>query len=172
MNISLSDLMDYTDWERQKWHEWLRKQDEQVLKISLGTNGDGRFERIGDWIRHIFSAEKRYVDRLSERPLTDTASIPADNVEALFAFGRESRNALRQLLQTASEPYWNAPQQFKLMSSVITATPKKIVTHVLIHEMRHWAQIATLFRLNGLKHNELHDFLVSPAMGGEWRREQ
>jgi hypothetical protein len=41
----------------------------------------------GDLVRHIFSAEKRYVERLSDRPLTDTASIPNDNLEALFGFG-------------------------------------------------------------------------------------
>jgi uncharacterized damage-inducible protein DinB len=47
---------------------------------------------------------------------------------------------------------------------------QEIVTHVLLHEIRHRAQIATLFRLNGLK-ADFHDFLFSPVMGGELRRE-
>ena len=50
------------------------------------------------------------------------------------------------------------------------ASPRKIVTHVLLHEVRHWAQIATLFRLNGLK-VDFHDSLFSPMTGGELRRE-
>ncbi|HEV2422267.1 MAG TPA: DinB family protein [Candidatus Acidoferrales bacterium] len=45
----------------------------------------------------------------------------------------------------------------------------KIVTHVLLHEIRHWAQIATLLRLHGLK-DELHDFIFTPVLGGEIRR--
>jgi uncharacterized damage-inducible protein DinB len=43
------------------------------LTTSAGPNGDGRFQSVGDVIRHIFSSEKRYIDRLSNRPLTDTA---------------------------------------------------------------------------------------------------
>jgi len=46
---------------------------------------------VGDLVRHIFSAEKRYVDRLSGRPLTDPTAIPTGNVEALFHFGQQSR---------------------------------------------------------------------------------
>jgi uncharacterized damage-inducible protein DinB len=100
INLSLNDLMDYTEWERRKWHDWLRQQGEQVLKISAGAHGDGRFETVGDLVRHIFSAEKRYVDRLSGRPLTDTASVPTDNLEALFRFSQQSRKGLRELVET------------------------------------------------------------------------
>ena len=51
----------------------------------------------------------------------------------------------------------------KILTYSISATPKKIVTHVLMHEIRHWAQIGTLLRLQGLV-GEFHDFLFSPAM--------
>jgi uncharacterized damage-inducible protein DinB len=51
-----------------------------------------------------------------------------------------------------------------------TATPKKSIAHVLLHEIRPWAQIGTLLRLNGLV-GELHDFIVSPVLGGKWKRE-
>jgi uncharacterized damage-inducible protein DinB len=47
----------------------------------------------------------------------------------------------------------------------VTATPKKIVMHVLLNEIRHWAQIATLCRVNGLVVG-FHDFLGSPVWGG------
>lgn len=171
VNLSLNDLVDYTDWERQKWYDWLRQHGEQVLKISAGPHGDGRFETVGELVRHIFSAEKRYVERLSGRPLTDTASVPIDNVGALFQFGRQSRKDLRELVGTYPAQEWDAPQDFKILSYFLRATPRKIVVHVLMHEIRHWAQIGTLCRLNGLA-GEFHDFLVSPAMGGEFRREQ
>lgn len=38
-----------------------------------------------------------------------------------------------------------------------------------MHEIRHWAQIGTLFRLNGLT-GEVHDFLFSPVLGAEFKR--
>jgi uncharacterized damage-inducible protein DinB len=50
------------------------------------------------------------------------------------------------------------------MDNVFTITPRKIVVHILLHEMRHWAQIATLLRMNGFA-GEMHDFLFSPVMG-------
>ena len=170
MNIHVTDLMEYTEWERDKWRTFFQRE-AGAIEISLGPHGDGRFQQIGDWVRHIFSAEKRYVDRLSDKPLTDTGSMPTNNAEVLFQFARQSRKELRELLGTFSEAAWNAPLQFKLMSSVITASPKKIVTHILVHEMRHWAQIATLLRLQGMR-DDFHDFLMSPAMGGSWTREQ
>jgi uncharacterized damage-inducible protein DinB len=64
---------------------------------------------------------------------------------------------------------WDGAIEMQLMNSALAASPKKIVTHVLFHEVRHWAQIATLLRLNGFK-PEFHDLLFSPVMGGEFRR--
>jgi len=170
VHLSLSDLIDYTDWERQKWHDRLRQQGEAVLKTSIGPHGDGRFGTVGDSVRHIFSAEKRYVERLLGRPLTDTGSVPADNLEALFQFGNESRKELKKFVEEFPSERWDVPFEFKLMNSALRVTPKKIIVHVLVHEMRHWAQIATLLRLNGMT-GEFHDFLFSPAMGGAPKRE-
>lgn len=170
-NLSLNELIDYTDWERQKWYEWFRQQGDHVLKLSAGPHGDGRFQTVGELARHIFSAEKRYVDRLASRPITDTASIPTDNVEALFEFGRQSRKGLKELVQTLPAQEWDVPSDYTIMKYSLRATPRKIVVHVLMHEIRHWAQIGTLLRLNGLA-CESQDFLFSPVMGGEPRLEQ
>jgi uncharacterized damage-inducible protein DinB len=168
LHISIDDLLSYTAWQREDWLVQLRKHGQPVLKISAGPHGDGRFQIVGDLVRHIFSAEKRYVDRLSGRPLTDAASIPNDNVDALFQFGQKSRQDLEELIRTFLAPEWEATKEFKIIEHVIHATPRKIVTHVLMHEIRHWAQIATLLRLNGYP-IELHDFLFSPAMSAKPR---
>jgi hypothetical protein len=69
VGLSLSELIEYTDWERAKWRGWLCQQGDDVLKTSAGSHGDGRFQNIGDLVRHIFSAEKRYIDRLLNKPL-------------------------------------------------------------------------------------------------------
>ncbi len=170
VSLNLHDLIEYTDWERGLWYDWLRKHGDRVLAIGAGPNGDGRFQNVGDLVKHIFSAEKRYVDRLSERPLTDTGSVPNDRIEALFEFGRQSRKDLKQLMETFPAARWDDAMEFKIVNNVIRATPKKIIVHVLMHEVRHWPQIATLFRLNGLV-GGFRDFLFSPVMGGELRRE-
>jgi uncharacterized damage-inducible protein DinB len=169
LNLDLDDLLSYTDWERQKWREFLESRGEQLLTLKAGEHGDGRFQTIGDLIRHIFSGEKRYVERLLERTLTDTTAIPNNQIEALFEFGRQSRAELRRLIASFPPAQWDTLQELKFGNSSVTATPRKIVTHVVLHEVRHWAQVATLFRLNGLT-ADFHDFLFSPVMGGEMKR--
>lgn len=169
VGLNLNELIEYTDWEREKWKDWLRQHGDQVLAIGAGPHGDGRFQTIGDLVKHIFSAEKRYVDRLSNRPLTDPASIPNNGIEPLFQFGRQSRTDLIHYVNTLPAQEWDVPQTFTLMNNSLTVTPRKIVLHVLLHEVRHWAQIATLFRLNGLT-VEFHDFLFSPVLGGTFER--
>ena len=171
VNLSVDDLIAYTDWERKTWQSWLQQQGSAVLKIGAGQNGDGRFESVGELMRHIFSAERRYVDRLSGRPLTDASSVPSDDIEELFQFGKESREDLTKLVKTLPDKDWDVPVEFKLMNSIVRMTPKKVVVHTLMHEIRHWAQIATVVRLNGYK-GEFHDFLFSPVLGGEIRREE
>lgn len=109
MHVNISTLMECTDWERHKWHAWLRKHGDPVLKTSSGEHGDGRFQTIGDYVKHIFSAEKRYVDRLSGRPLTDTTSLPSDNIETLFDFGRRSRNDFKRFVADFAAAEWDAP---------------------------------------------------------------
>lgn len=168
MSLSLDELMEYTEWERSRWCDWLRQRGDHVLAISAGPHGDGRFQSVGDLVKHIFSAEKRYVDRLSNRPLTDPASIPNDHIEALFQFGGQSRKDLKEFIEAFPAEDWDVPQDFNILNNFLTATPRKIIVHVLMHEVRHWAQIATLLRLNGLVEG-FHDFLFSPVLGGEFR---
>jgi uncharacterized damage-inducible protein DinB len=168
-DLAMADLLDYTDWERGKWRKCLRRHSEPALEIGVGPHGHGRFQTVGDLVRHIFSAEKRYVERLSGLPLTDTVRIPATDIEVLFEFGRESRQSLTSFIKKLPDAEWDTPREFELSGVLISATARKVVTHVLMHEIRHWAQIATILRFNGLT-DDFHDFLFSPAMGGEFRR--
>jgi uncharacterized damage-inducible protein DinB len=171
ITLSLNVLIDYTDWEREQWHGLLARSGDAVLMVTTGPHGDGRFATVGEILRHIFSAEKRYIERLSGRELTDSAAIPSDNIAALFQFGQQSRKELREFVTSFPEQDWDIMNDYNILKYALRATPKKIVTHILMHEIRHWAQIATLLRLNGFK-GEFHDFLFSPAMGGHVRLHQ
>jgi uncharacterized damage-inducible protein DinB len=171
VGLSLNELLDYTDWERHQWYDWLRQHGDNVLKIGAGPHGDGRFETVGQLVRHIFSSEKRYVERLAGRSLTDTNAVPIDSVDALFEFGQQSRKDLRELVETFPGNEWDALQDFTVLKYALRATPRKIVIHILMHEIRHWAQIATCLRWNGLV-GQFHDFLFSPVLGGAFRTRQ
>jgi uncharacterized damage-inducible protein DinB len=169
LDLNLEHLFTYTDWERQKWRDLFHQRGDDGLKISIGPHGDGRFQTVGDLIRHIFSAEKRYVERLSGRPLSDTGIVPTDKSESLFQFGEQTRKDFKKFIATFPAEDWDKPQEFKIANSSLTATPRKIVLHTVLHEIRHWAQVATQLRCNGLV-GDFHDFLFSPVLGGELKR--
>jgi uncharacterized damage-inducible protein DinB len=105
----------------------------------------------------------RYVERSLGRPLTDTSAIPADDVDALFAFGQRSRRALRDLLATFPAERWEVPLEMQIGSHALRITPRKMIAQAVTHELRHWAQIATYLRLNG-RTSGMHDFLLSPLL--------
>ena len=43
-------------------------------------------------------------------------------------------------------------------------TSRKFLFHILIHEIRHWVQIALAVRLAGFEPPGEHDLLFSPAL--------
>lgn len=91
-----------------------------------------------------------------------------DRVEALFEFGVQTRKQLKEFIATFPVERWDETKVLQLMNSTVRATPRKIVIHVLLHEIRHWPQIATLLRLNGIV-AEFRDFIFSPILSREMR---
>jgi uncharacterized damage-inducible protein DinB len=163
MISGLDTLIAYTDWQRQYWIGYMRRHGSGPLDVSAGPGGDGRLATVRDIIRHIFSAEHRYIDRLNERQLIDPGAIPSDSADDLFAFGSQSRENFRVYLESCPDAVADVPQELRRGDEVMMASPRKIATHVLLHEIRHWAQIATILRFSGYK-VDLQDFIFSPVI--------
>ena len=161
--LNYDHLLEYTDWQRDSWQKWFTRQRGRALAVSTGPNGDGRLNTVGEVVRHIFSAETRYVERMKDQPLSDTSLVSPEDVVALFDFGRASRSALRSFIATLPSDRLDAPRDLTIVDTTRRLTPRKILVHVVLHEIRHWAQIATLLRLQGMN-VEFHDFLMSPVM--------
>lgn len=147
--FGIEDLLAYLDRDRSQWHAWFREQGKATLAVDLGPHNTGRIRTVGELVRHIFSAEKRYVQRSLRVPLTDTSAIPADDVEALFAFGAESRRALRELLASFPDAEWDAPREMTFDGRTRIVTSRTMILQAVTHEMRHWAQVATFLRQAG-----------------------
>ena len=152
-------LLDYTEWDRAQWEAFFRS-DGDAFRVDLGANGDGRIANVGELVRHIFSAEQRYVDRIQELPITDTSSVPADDVDRLFDFGSQTRQRLRALVDSFPAEKWDLAREVQLGPITRVITPKSMVVQSVTHEIRHWAQLATLLRLVG-RRTGAHDFLLS-----------
>ena len=66
--------------------------------------------------------------------------------------------------------YITAPRTVALLSAFdirgvrMPLTTRKLLFHVLLHEIRHWAQIAAAVRLAGFEPPGDHDLLFSAAL--------
>ena len=54
--------------------------------------------------------------------------------------------------------------EFEIGVRLQRASVRKIVFHVLLHEIRHWAQIAKMLRERGFVPSGNHDLLASSAL--------
>jgi uncharacterized damage-inducible protein DinB len=162
--LDVRDLVGYTTWQRSFWRTWFDRTGPAPLTVTTGDHGDGRFTTIGGLIRHIFSSELRYAERIAGVPLTDTTVVAIDDPNALFLLAAVGRASFMGVIETLSASEWTEPLEFPLLSSTVRSTPRKIVLHVLTHEIRHWAQVATLLRLQGWV-AERQDLLFSPVLG-------
>ena len=55
-------------------------------------------------------------------------------------------------------------RSFEMGEQRLAMTARKLLFHVLIHEIRHWAQITLAVRLAGFEPPGEHDLIFSPAL--------
>ena len=58
----------------------------------------------------------------------------------------------------------NQIRTFEVRERQWPMTPRKLLFHVLLHEIRHWAQIALAVRLAGIEPPGDHDLFFSTAL--------
>jgi|SRR5579884_1548840 len=161
MHLSVEELIHYTDEERARWERWFCENGEELLKMPLA--GD-RETSVGALILHIFGPELRYVQRLQDEPLIEYRGRPCATVHQVFGFGLESRRALRAYVRGLSPHEWQRMVSFDIGSRHYEATVRKIIFHALMHEVRHWAQMARIMRERGFIPPGHHDLLESEAL--------
>ena len=159
--VTLSELLAYTDEERGKWRTWLTA---HPAAMDLRLQPGGRFATIGSLVDHVFLVEARHVARLKQEPVPDASGVSANDTEALFAYGARTRDTLREYVAKLDEIDAIKPRPFAVQSGTHTMTPRKLLLHICVHEIRHWAQIALGARQAGLTPPGNHDLFHSSAV--------
>jgi uncharacterized damage-inducible protein DinB len=112
-------------------------------------------------LQHIVAVELRYAERLSGLPETPYESIPSGPLEAIYATHDRAMELLRPLMER-DEAFWEAVLEFKTRSAgTLRATRRTVLVHLLTHSIRHYAQLATLARKQGVAPDWGMDYLVS-----------
>ena len=160
VTLSLDELLAYTDEEREKWRLWLLAHPQA---LDLRMQPDGRFATVGALVDHIFLVEARHLARLQKRDVPSASGI-ALQVAPLFEYGTSARNALRDFVSTLPDSDAQAVRTFTVQSGSFSLTPRKLLFHIAVHEIRHWAQIALAVRQAGQDPPGNHDLFFSSAL--------
>ena len=161
--LSFEELLGYTSDERNKWERWFHAQ--PAAALHAGVQRDGRFPDVWKLMDHIFLVEKRHTQRLKrESPLTEQTGIAPDDVSALFEFARSVRKELADFISRATDMDLSRIIELKFPGYSGSFTARKLAFHILFHEIRHWAQIATAVRNAGFAPPGSHDLLFTQAL--------
>jgi uncharacterized damage-inducible protein DinB len=162
LTLTYDELLRYTNGEREKWRAWFLAHP-AAMDAPLQTGE--RFPTVGKLIDHIFLVERRHLQRLTNDPLSEQTGLTGNNAPPLFDYGASVRRELEQFVADFDDDLAEQPRTFTVASGgEFTLTPRKLLFHILIHEIRHWAQIALAVRLAGFEPPGQHDLFYSTAL--------
>ena len=161
LSISFAELTRYTNGERDKWRRWFFDHPEGMETL---VQPGGRFATVGKLIDHIFLVEQRHLQRLMEMKVSERTGLTGNNAAPLFDYGASVRRELEQYVADLDDDIADQVRTFDVRGVPAVMTPRKLLFHILLHEMRHWAQIALAVRLAGLEPPGEHDLFYSRAL--------
>ena len=161
LQISIDELLRYSSEERDKWRQWLVR---HPAAMESPVQPAGGFPTIGKLIDHIFIVERRHLQRLHGQPLSTATGLTGNNVPPLFDYGASVRRELEQYVRDLGDEEADEVRQFNVRDRMWPMSPRKLLFHILLHELRHWAQVALAIRLAGFDPPGDHDLFYSHAL--------
>ena len=159
--VVLHALLEWNRAESRRWHTWFLAHP-TALDLSMGAGSASTVRAV---IRHVFAVDLRYAQRLVGLPVSAFETIDVSEVDGLFALAERAHTLLAGWLANASDADLERSHTFMTLSAgERTASAHKIMIHTCTHHVRHWAQVATVLRMQGQKSDWPHDFLFSDAM--------
>ena len=156
VDVSLQSLLAYSDAERRKWREWIAA---DPARLNVVFQSGGRFPTIGALLDHMFLVERRHLARLEgATPPAATGVAPGD-WQGLFEYADLVRADFRAYVEALDEA--TAAQGMVITglqsSPDVAMTRRRLATHIVLHEIRHLAQIAYAARIAGVEPPGQHD---------------
>jgi uncharacterized damage-inducible protein DinB len=161
LTITYEELLRYTNLERDKWRLWFGVHPQAM---DAPVQPGGRLPTVGKLIDHIFLVERRHLQRLTGDPLSHETGLSGSNASPLFNYGASVRRELEQLARTMTDETAEEIRPIEVRDRKWPMTPRKLLFHILIHETRHWAQIALAVRQAGFEPPGDHDLFFSQAL--------
>jgi uncharacterized damage-inducible protein DinB len=161
MNLTFSELLRYTNEERDKWRSWFAAHPEA---LEIDVQPGGRLSTVGTLVDHIFLVERRHLQRLTSVKPDDQTGLSGRHAPPLFDYGASVRRELEQFVADIDPETVDDVRTFTVQSGTFQLSSRKLLFHCLLHEIRHWAQIALAIRRAGLEPPGNHDLFYSKAL--------
>jgi uncharacterized damage-inducible protein DinB len=157
--ISFEDLLDYHQEQTEQWREYFLKHP-YLLKVDASATST-----IADLLFHTFAAEYRVAQRLLGEIMFEDADFTRGNVSDLFSIADLAQIKFREYLARATQEEVSEVKKFPSPTlGEFHATPRKLLTHAIVHSIRHWAQVARALREHGQRPDFSPDVLFSKRL--------
>lgn len=153
-SVQLRELLDYTDHERQKWRAWIGA---DPRRLDIPFQSGGQFPTIGSLFDHIFLVERRHLSRLEGGTPPDSTGVKQDDWKRLFEYADLVRADFRRYLADLDAAEAQQVLTVVVQTGARTMTKRRLATHIVLHEIRHTAQIACAVRIAGQEPPGQHD---------------
>ena len=159
--IALAELLADNELSTQKWQAWFTA-NPTALDLPCDIYNSSSVRGL---LRHLFAVELRHSQRLLGKEVIAYEAIPMDSLDGLFAVHAQAVENLHRFLAGASAESLQETLAISTLSAgTLHATRRKLFVHILLHSIRHWAQLSTHLRAHGYKTEWAKDFLMSDAM--------
>jgi uncharacterized damage-inducible protein DinB len=161
-DLTFRELADYTSAETHRWRDWLATASPAVLELPVGG---GRTATARGLIHHIIVVERRYIDRLRGDAVTTYEAVPQDPIADTFRWFDEGRARFGEWIGSVPDAEMARVVKFETISAgTFEVSVRKVIAHMFVHGIRHWAQLATAVRQHGYATDWQHDILMSDAL--------
>jgi uncharacterized damage-inducible protein DinB len=157
--LGFDELLAYSNHERGRWRQWIAA---DPRRMDLPFQPGGRFPTVGSLFDHIFLVERRHLCRLEGGTPPESTGIRPQDWTALFEYADLVRADLAKYLADMDDDEGRQPMTIVAQSGTQTMTRRWLAAHILLHEMRHVAQIAYAVRASGQEPPGRHDIFYFP----------
>ena len=158
--LSYVELLAYTDEETRRWRVYF-DQNPKALDVPIG----GERKDVRGLVTHLFISEHRWGQYLVGEQPASPDSFKPQNIDEIWAIYATARKRVESWLAGATAEDLAQMLTIKTVTAgETTVSKRKVLTHAMIHGIRHWAQIATALRQGCFVSGWSHDMLFTPAL--------
>jgi uncharacterized damage-inducible protein DinB len=155
MTLAFAALLDYSDHERRKWHDWIAA---DPKRMSIAVQPGSRFPTAAELLDHVFLVERRHLCRLEGGIPPEETGVPPGDLDRLFEYAELVRADLRRYVSDLTDAAADGLISFQAIGlGSVTMSRRRLVTHIFLHETRHLAQLALAARTAGIAPPGEHD---------------